>query len=102
MYQGEIMASRRETPFESIEGALEYVGYLLEASEEAQRHVVTEITGASDPRFARKKQALELVHYKLDKLNFHIAKSQSLLKDLRKLRRLILQERATSVSAATA
>jgi hypothetical protein len=96
------MASRQETPFENIEGALEYVGYLLEASEEAQRHIVAEITSSSDPQLARKRQALELVNYKLVKLNFHIAKSQRLLKDLRKLRRLILQDGAISVSVATA
>jgi hypothetical protein len=96
------MASQQETPFENIEGALEYVGYLLEASEEAQRHIVTEITSSSDPQLARKRQALELVNYKLVKLNFHIAKSQLLLKDLRKLRRLILQDGAISVSVATA
>lgn len=96
------MTSRQETPFENIEGGLEYVGYLLEASQEAQRQIATGVTSASDPQLARKRQVLELVNYKLVKLNFHIAKSQHLLKDLRKLRRLILLEKATSFSVAAA
>ena len=48
------MARQQTTPFENIEGALEYVGFLLEASREAQKHVETEITSASRPELARK------------------------------------------------
>ncbi len=96
------MASRQETPFESIEGALEYVGFLLEASREAQAHVETEILIASKPALERKKQALLLVKYKLTLLESHIATGERLLKDLRKLRRLILEERETRVSSAVA
>jgi hypothetical protein len=96
------MARRPETPFENIEGALEYVGCLLEASREAQRHIATEIGRASDPQLARRKQALQLVKYKLATLDFHLVKSNRLLNDLRKLRRLILEEREARVSSVTA
>jgi hypothetical protein len=92
----------QETPFENIEGALEYVGYLLEASREAQKHIETEIIGADDPRLARKKEALQLVKYKLATLELHLVKSNRLLNDLRKLRRLILEETEARVSSATA
>lgn len=95
------MARRQETPFENIEGALEYVGCLLEASREAQRHIEKEIARASSPEPARKKQALQLVKYKLATLDFHLVKSNRLLKDLRKLRRLILEEREPRVSSVT-
>ncbi len=95
------MARQQATPFENIEGALEYVGYLLEASREAQRHIETEITRASKPELARKKQALQLV-YKLTVLESHVIVSKRLLNDLRKLRRLILAERETRVSSASA
>jgi hypothetical protein len=96
------MVRQQATPFENIEGALEYVGYLLEASREAQKHVETEITNASRPELARKKQALQLVKYKLTVLESHIVISKRLLNDLRKLRRLILEERETRVSSASA
>jgi hypothetical protein len=70
------MARQHATPFENIEGALEYVGYLLEASREAQRHIEMEITRASKPELARKKQALQLVKYKLTVLDSHIVISK--------------------------
>jgi hypothetical protein len=96
------MAHRQQTPFENIESALEYVGYLLEASREAQGHIETEIARASDPQLARREQALQLVKYKLATLDFHIVASKRLLNDLRKLRRLILEERGTRASSVTA
>ena len=96
------MARQQATPFENIEGALEYVGFLLEASREAQKHVETEITAASGTQLARKKQALQLVKYKLTVLESHIVTSKRLLNDLRKLRRLILEERRMHVSTVSA
>jgi len=96
------MNRRQETPFENIEGALEYVGCLLEASREAQKHIEVEIARASDPQLARKKQALQLVKYKLATLDCQLVKSKRLLNDLRKLRRLILEDTAARVSSATA
>jgi len=92
----------QETPFENIEGALEYVGYLLEASREAQKQIETEIAGAGSPHLARKKQALLLVKYKLATLELHLVKSNRLLNDLRKLRRLILEDIEVRVSSTTA
>jgi len=94
--------ARQETPFENIEGALEYVGFLLEASREAQKHVETEITSASKPELARKQQALQLVQYKLTVLESHMVVSKRVLNDLRKLRSLILEERRVHVRAASA
>ena len=94
--------ARQETPFENIEGALEYVGSLLEASREAQKHVETEITGASRPELARKQQALQLVKYKLTVLESHMVVSKRVLNDLRKLRSLILEERRVHVKSASA
>ena len=93
---------RQQTPFESIEGALEYVAYLLEASREAQSQIEKEIPCTGSPQKARKKQALQVVRYKLATLDFHIVKSKHLLGDLRKLRGMILEEgdpQAGSVSA---
>ena len=84
-----------ETPFDNIESAFEYVNHLLEAAREAQDQIATEILRAANPQLARRKQALELVNYKLDKLSSHIAASRRILNDLRTLRRLLLEERKT-------
>jgi hypothetical protein len=85
-----------ETPFESIEGALEYVDLLLEAVQEAQQQVEGEIALAASPQAARRKQALQLASYKLDKLSAHVTGSRRALNDLRTLRRLLLEERQNS------
>ena len=89
------MSHQSETPFDNIESALEYVNHLLEATREAQEQVGVEILRAVNPQLARRKQALELVNYKLDKLSSHIAASRRILNDLRTLRRLLLEERKT-------
>ena len=90
------MNYQSETPFDNIESALEYVNHLLQAIREAQGQIQTEIVRAANPQLARRKQALQLVNYKLDKLSSHIAASRRILNDLRTLRRLLLEERKTA------
>jgi hypothetical protein len=85
--------NKSETPFDNIESAHEYVSHLLNATQEAQAQIETEILRAASPELARRKQALQLVCYKLDKLASHIAASRRILNDLRTLRRLLLEER---------
>ena len=87
------MSYTSETPFDNIESALEYVGHLLEATREAQDQIKMEILRAANPQLARRKQALQLVNYKLDKLTSQITASRRILNDLRTLRRLLLEER---------
>jgi len=87
---------KSETPFDNVESALEYVNHLLEATREAQDQIESEILRAANPQLARRKQALQLVNYKLDKLSSHIAASRRILNDLRTLRRLLLEERKTT------
>ena len=85
-----------ETPFDNIESALEYVNLLLEATREAQEEIATEVHRLTGPQVERRKQALQLVVYKLAKLSSHISASRRLLNDLRTLRRLLLEERQAS------
>jgi len=89
------VSNKSETPFDNIESALEYVSHLLEAVHEAQDQIETEITRAADPQLARRKQALQLANYKLDKLLSHFSASRRILNDLRTLRRLLLEGRKT-------
>ena len=88
------MTHERETPFDSIEGAQEYVSLLAEALEEAQRAVERDTSLASETEGAdRRAEALRLVSYKLNQLRGHLASSHRILNDLRTLRRLLLSER---------
>jgi len=89
------MSYQSETPFDNIESALEYVNHLLEATREAQDQIETELLRAAIPQLARRKQALQLANYKLDKLSSHFSACRRILNDLRTLRRLLLEERKT-------
>lgn len=88
------MANQR-TPFDSIEGSLEYVGLLREAIQKAKSAVEAEVIRAGSERARRRLEALQLVTYKLDRLGWHVDGSHRLLNDLRTLRRLLLRERQT-------
>jgi hypothetical protein len=91
-----VMSYQPETPFDNIESAQEYVNYLLEATQEAHKQIEMEIERTANVKLARRQQALQLVSYKLAKLASHITISRRILKDLRTLRRLLLEERGTS------
>jgi hypothetical protein len=96
------MTYQSETPFDNIESALEYVDQLLGATREAQDEIEMEIARAENPEMARRKQALQLVNFKLDKLSMHVVASRRILNDLRILRRLLVQERKATDSSAPA
>jgi uncharacterized protein YicC (UPF0701 family) len=87
------VADKVETPFGDIESALDYTNLLLETVREAQAQVEEEIARATEPQLARRKDALQLVSHKLDRLSSHIATSRHILNDLRTLRRLLFEER---------
>ncbi len=83
-----------ETPFDTIEGALEYFSLLADSVEEARRDIVVELEQArKESDGTRRADALRLVAYKLDRLAEHARASRRLLNDLRTLRRLLLDER---------
>ena len=87
----------RETPFDSVESAHEYLHLLLEAMLDAKKDIEDDIAGTqADAREARRGEALRLVLYKLGKLEHHLTASRRVLNDLRTLRRLLLEERAPS------
>jgi hypothetical protein len=81
------------TPFDSIEGAQEFVGLLAEAIVEAETSIQEDIGEARSQGAVRRAQALHIVAYKLEKLRSHIGSSNRILNDLRTLRRLLLEER---------
>ena len=86
------MAGER-TPFDSIEGALEYLGLLREVIEKTRKTVEADAATASAEGAARRHEALRLVVYKLDRLARHMEAGHRTLNDLRTLRRLFYGER---------
>jgi hypothetical protein len=89
------MSYGQETPFDNIESSHEYIAMLAEALAEARQEIEEEIRLAEQEGAPaeRRKQALLLVSYNLDKLKLHITSSRRILNDLRSLRRLLLSER---------
>jgi len=85
--------ANQRTPFDSIEGSLEYLSLLREAVQKARIAVGEEVRRANSAGARRRLEALQLVNYKLDRLGWHVDGSHRLLNDLRKLRRLLLGER---------
>jgi hypothetical protein len=86
------MADER-TPFDSIEGSLEYIALLREVIQKTKQTVEADATTASSEGAVRGLAALRLVVYKLDRLAWHMDASHRILNDLRTLRRLLLRER---------
>ena len=86
------MANER-TPFDSIEGSLEYIGLLREVIQKTRKTVEADAMTAKSEGAARRLEALQLVVYKLDRLARHVDGSHRILNDLRTLRRLLLGER---------
>jgi hypothetical protein len=84
---------QERTPFDSTEGALEYVALLREAIEKARKDVAADIGRASAARVGRRLEALQLIAYKIERLGCHMGTSHRILNDLRILRRLLLDER---------
>jgi plasmid stabilization system protein ParE len=90
-----------ETPFDNIESAHQYVDLLAEAIEEARADIEREVEYAAElPNAERRKEALLLVAYNLEKLGSHMTTSRRLLNDLRTLRRLLMEERLLPRTAA--
>jgi len=87
------MGNDDRTPFDSIEGSLEYTGMLREAIRTSRKSVDAEAAAATSEGATRRIEALQLVAYKLDRLAWHIDGSRRILNDLRTLRRLLLGER---------
>jgi hypothetical protein len=87
------LTSRLQTPFDSVENAHQYVRLLVEAIAEAKNEISADLDHAAKANSDRRVQAMQIVQFKLDKLEHHLKTSSRLLNDLRSLRRLLLEER---------
>lgn len=87
------MSHSAETPFDNIESSHEYVSLLAEAIAIALAEVEADIALAGADGADRRRDALQLVRYNMNKLQGHVTTSRRILNDLRTLRRLLLEER---------
>jgi hypothetical protein len=88
------MSHRSETPFDNIESSHEYVSLLAEAIDVALAEAEADLALAGVDRADRRKEALQLVIFNMNKLKGHMTSSRRILNDLRTLRRLLLEERS--------
>jgi hypothetical protein len=79
-----------ETPFDNVEGAHEYVSLLVEAVKQARDEVGQDLERARGEGATRTLEALQVVAWKLERLESQLVASRHLLNDLRRLRRLLL------------
>lgn len=84
-----------EQPFDSIESAHDFMNVLAEAVLDAARDLYGEQQAALREGRQRRAQAIELAIFKLKLLNCHVHKSRRILNDLRMIRRLMFDERAS-------
>jgi hypothetical protein len=85
-----------ETPFDNVETAHEYVSLLAETVRQARDEVAHDVEQAQAEGAGRQVEALQLVAWKLERLEAHLVSSRHLLNDLRRLRRLLLGEDASA------
>jgi hypothetical protein len=86
------MPDKPGTPFDSIEGAHDYIRLLGEAVEDAQKSITEDLAEAAATKGAeRRVDALRLVDYKLNQMQQHMSATSRILNDLRTLRRLLLK-----------
>jgi hypothetical protein len=89
-------------PFATIESAIEFFALLEDAIADADRDVSGDLRTAIADDAGRRAEALRLVTYKLEKLEFHAGRCKRLLNDLRTMRRLLFAEREAEVRYASA
>src|SRR5689334_8228525 len=93
------MPRQPELPFDSIESAHNFVSLLSEVVIDAKRDLEEDIKREADAKAPRRLDALRVALYSLEKLETHVVRSGRILNDLRSLRRLLFEERASAQQA---
>ena len=97
------MDRQSEQPFDSIESAYDFFRLLADAVTDAKRDIEGLIQGQmqreTSPQSSRQLDALRIVYYSVEKLEFHTNCNRRILNDLRSLRRLLFEERTASTVA---
>src|SRR5579863_213525 len=96
------MSDLNGSPFDSIESAHEFVALLAETVRQAKQDVEADVQREASAGSPRHLDALRTALYSMEKLEQHMNKSRRILNDLRSLRRLLFEERATKPQPLTA
>ena len=93
------MAKRSTSPFDTIESAHSFVQFLASTLAETKKEVTADIDGERCDSPNRRRDALLVAVYNLERLEYHLTRSARLLNDLRSIRRLLLEERPKAAGA---
>lgn len=94
------MSLARIAPFDQVEAAQEYLTLLSETVADNRRTIEADVRELTNQNCDHCVQVLKLASYNLEKLEKHLKASRQILNNLRKLRRLLLNESAASVKTA--
>jgi hypothetical protein len=81
-----------DSPFNNLDAAHEYVGLLLEAVQQTRGDVALDLAAAQADGHLRRSEALQLVAWKLERLEQQLEGSRRVMIDLRRLRKLLIGE----------
>jgi hypothetical protein len=87
------MSNERDSPFVTLESAYGFVSLLREAVDDAYLTILDETARAEQMGAERRLEALRLVDHKLNCLRSNVLASLILINDLRRLRRLLVDDR---------
>ncbi len=87
------MSKKSASPFDTIESAHSFVQFLASTLAETKKEVSADIELETDGDVNRRRDALLVAMYNLERLEYHLTRSTRLLNDLRSIRRLLLEER---------
>ena len=91
------MSQQLQTPFESIEGAQEYLRLLAEEVACVLQEIESDRSESARLGRSRRLDALHLACYKLQRLGHHVDAGKRILNDLRMLRRLFERDLGKSL-----
>ena len=90
------MNGQFQNPFESIESAHDFLRLLHEEVLAAKQEIDTDLQRELALPTSRRRDALQVASYGLEKLEAHVIKSRRILNDLRSVRRLLFSERTNT------
>lgn len=84
--------------FDTIESAHQYIRLLADVVSDVKKDLERNASLLEGSQMSRRQDATRLALYNLDKLGLHMRASSRILNDLRSIRRLLLEERQTTVN----
>jgi len=89
---------KSEVSFDSIESAHAFITLLIQVVVETKCNLEADIQRETGGNFPRRLKALQIIEHKLRTLECHLENLGRILNDLRSLRRLLLEKRATAAA----